>query len=245
MRGHDHLALRQELVGHFDGLIERTAGIAPNVEHEPAHTLASQVVQGTFEVAIRVLAEILQLDVGRRRIDHERGRHGRDVHLVARDVERNQLLVAPPPQLDVHRRPLGAAQFLHRLLGAPAFGAFLADLRERVAAAHAFLVGRRSLEDAGRDDVAFRRALDLNAEAVIASFLALAHLRVGFRIEEAGVWIQRAQHAANRAVDQVVGLDRPDVVGLNGVERDRKSLVIWSLVVKGQRAAAEKSADER
>jgi hypothetical protein len=59
------------------------------------------------------------------------------------------------------------------------------------------------------------------------------------------MWIQRAEHAANRAVDEAVGLDRPDVVGLDCVERDGKSLVIWSLVVDRQRAPAEKSADER
>jgi len=149
------------------------------------------------------------------------------------------------PQLDVHRRPLGAAQFLHRLFGGPALGAFVADFREGVAAAHAFLVGRRSFENSGREDVAFGCALDLNTEAVVAPFLALAHLRVRFRIEKAGMWIQRAEHAANRAIDEAVGLDRPDVVGLDRVECDGKGLVIWSLVVDRQGAAAEKSADER
>ena len=57
--------------------------------------------------------------------------------------------------------------------------------------------------------------------------------------------IERAEHAANRAVDQVVGLDRADVVGLDRVERNGKGLVIWSLVVDRQSASAEKSTDER
>src|SRR5207247_10806651 len=91
----------------------------------------------------------------------------------------------------------------------------------------------------------FGRALDLNAEAVIAPFLPLAHLRVRLRIEKAGMWIQRAEHAANRAVDEAVGFDRPDVVGLDRGERDGKGVLVWSLVVDRQGAAAEKSADER
>ena len=126
-RVHDHPALGEELVGDFDGLIEGTAGIAANVEQEPAHAFARQIVQGALEVAVGVLAEILQLDVGRRRIDHECGRDRRDVHLVARHVERDQLLVPAAPQLDVDRRPLGAPQLLHRLFGAPALGVLVAD----------------------------------------------------------------------------------------------------------------------
>src|SRR4029079_11917745 len=119
--------------------------------------------------------------------------------------------------------------------GGPALGALAADFREGVAAADTFLIGRRSFEDAARDDVAFGRALNLNAEAVVAPFLALAHLRVGFRIEKAGVGIQRAEHPANRAVDEAVGLDRADIIRLDRVERDGKGFVVWSLVVDRQR----------
>ena len=42
-------------------------------------------------------------DVAGRRVDHEVRRHGRDVDLVARHLERNQLLVAAPLDLDLRR----------------------------------------------------------------------------------------------------------------------------------------------
>ena len=56
--------------------------------------------------------------------------------------------------------------------------------------------------------------------------------------------IQRAEHAADRAVDEAVGFDRADVVRLDRVERGGERLVIGSLVVDRQCAPAEKSADE-
>ena len=240
----DHLALRQELVGHLDRLVERTAGVAADVEHETTHPLGRQIPKRPLEIAVGVLAEILQLDVAGGRIEHEVGGDRGNVDFVARHFERNQLIVAAAPERDVDRRPLRTAQLLHRLFGGPALGVLVADARERVAASYAFLVGRRAFEHARRDDVAVGGALNLDAEAVVAAFLTLAHLRVGFRIEEARMRIQRAEHAANRAVDEAVGFDSPDVVRLNRVERDGERLVIGSLVVDGQCAPAEEPADE-
>ena len=50
-----------------------------------------EILQRVLDVAIGVLAEVLHADVAGRRVDHEVRGHRRDVHLVARDVERNRL----------------------------------------------------------------------------------------------------------------------------------------------------------
>ena len=51
-------------------------------------------------------------------------------------------------------------------------------LRDDVAAANALLVGRRSFEHADDGDVAVDRPAIVMPEAVVAAFLALAHLGV-------------------------------------------------------------------
>ena len=60
---------------------------------------------------------------------------------------------------------------------------------------------------------------DRDAEAVVAPFLPLAHLRVFLRVEEARMRIERGEHAADGAVDQAVGLDLVDVARFDGAQR--------------------------
>ncbi len=90
-------------------------------------------------------------------------------------------------------------------------------------------------------------SIDLNgdADAVVAPFLALAHLRVFLRIEKAGMRIERAEHAADRAVDEAIRFDLVDVVGFDRAQRGgERAIVIGDLVVGRERAASEQAADE-
>src|SRR4029079_6288801 len=100
-------------------------------------------------------------------------------------------------------------------------------------------------EDAHRGDVAVLRN-DRDADAVVAAFLPLAHLRVLFRAEETGVRIERAEHPAHGAVDEIVGIDLVDVVRFDRAERRREgSVVLRHLVVGCERAPSEEAADQR
>ena len=202
-------------------------------------------MQRVLQVPIGVLAKILKLHVAGRRINHEVRRHRRDVDLVARETNRNQLFVAAPLDLDLYRRPLRSAQLLHAPDRSVQPLASLAhDLGDDVAAANALLVRGRAFEHARRHDVAVGR-YDLNADAVIPPFLPLAHLRVLTRREKARMRIERAQHAANCAVDEVLGLDLLDVVRLDRTQRRREGLVVLrNLVVDGKGALAEQPADQ-
>ena len=58
--------------------------------------------------------------------------------------------------------------------------------------------------------------------------------------------IERAEHAADGAVDEAVGLDLVDVVRLDRAQRRGEGLVVLRhLVVGRQRASAEEAADQR
>jgi len=61
--------------------------------------------------------------------------------------------------------------------------------------------------------------VDADPEAVIVALLALAQLRIGLGIHEAGVRIERLEHAVDGAVDDAVRLDRLDVSLLDLPER--------------------------
>ena len=72
--------------------------------------------------------------------------------------------------------PFGPRSFAHRFVGGPALGALAFDVRDDVAAADALADRPATLEDARQRDVAVDA--DGEAEAVVAAFLPLAHLRV-------------------------------------------------------------------
>ena len=240
----DHLAARHELVDHLDGLIERAARIVADVEQQPAHAFRRERLQRAAQIAIRVLAEVAQLDVTGARVDHEKRRHGGNGDLVAHELDVDHVRVTAPPQRNLHRRTARAAQLLHRLIGVPALRAFARDVRDDVALPHALFVGRRSLEHELRDDVAVHGA-DLDPDAVVVPFLPLAHLRVLARVEEARVRIERREHAAHRAVHQAIRIDLVDVAGFDGAQRGRERLVVIRHLVVGEQALAEEPADQR
>ena len=115
---------------------------------------------------------------------------------------------------------------------------------DHVAAADAVAERRRAFEHAHRGDVAVDR-LNGEAEAVVAAFLPLAHLRVGPRVHEARMRIERLQHAVDGAVDHAVGFDRLGVLRLDGGQRRGEGLVvIRHRVGGGERALAVNPANE-
>ena len=244
-RVHDHLAARQEFVGHLDRLVERAARVLADVEQQTLHPLPGERVQRGLQIVVRVLGEVAQLDVARRRVDHEVRGHGRDRDLVARDGERNQLIVAAAPDVDLDGRAARAAQLVLRFERRDPLGGLAFDGGDDVAAADAELEGRRSLEDDRRRDVSVNR-LNGDAEAGVMTFLPLAHLRVLVRIEKARVRIQRAEHAPDRTVDEPIGIDFVHVVGFDHAERGGKRVIVLRHGAVGrQRASSEEAAGKR
>src|SRR6185503_12648406 len=115
----DHVAAWQEAVGDANRLIERAARVAAQVEHEPLHAARRERLQRLTELLVRVLAEVAELDVPRRRIQHERGWHGRNVDLVAGDLKVYELVIAAALQGHANRCALRTTQATHGLVTGP------------------------------------------------------------------------------------------------------------------------------
>jgi hypothetical protein len=116
--------------------------------------------------------------------------------------------------------PLGPLMRLGLLarIGPPRLRLFLTDFGDDVVAADSRLVGRRTLEERDHRNLAVDRE-DADADPEVRAHLPLAHLRERARIQERRVRIERAQHAVDRSVDELLLVERLDVVVLNGVER--------------------------
>jgi hypothetical protein len=241
VRGHDQIPARQEAVGHLDRLIERTARIRAQVEHQALHATLGQVGERVAELLVGVLAEVRHAHVTGGGVDHEHGVHRGHVDLVPRHLDVEQLVVAGAAQRDADGRAAGPAQLGHRLIARPPLGVVVLDLRDHVAAAHAALMGRRAFEhvddgDVGADD------LDGDPEPVVAPFLALAHLRVRLGVHEVGMGIERGEHPRDGPIDEPVGLDLADVLLLHGVEGRGEDLVLLGHLILGDDGFAPKDA---
>jgi len=155
-----------------------------------------------------------------------------------------ELVVPAALHRDAHRRALRPAQLLDRIVAGPALGVFAFNLRNDVAAPQPLLVGGRALEE-GHDGNLAVDDRDRDAEAVITTFLAFAHLGIRARVHEAGVRIQRLEHSGDGAVDEPIGLHRADVAGVDGRQSGRKDLIlVWNLVFNRERAPAVEAADK-
>ena len=255
-RVHDHRALREEAVGHLDRLVQRAAGIVPEVEHQPLHPLRAELVERHAEIVVGVLGELLRADVAGLRVHHERGRDRRDRDLVARHLDVDQLVVAralernldegalrPPEHLDGAVGQRGPGQRLP-LFVLPGADVLAGDAHDDVAAPDPLLVGRRAFEQRHDVDVEVDD-LDRDPEAVVVPFLPLPHLLVVLRVHKARMRVERLQHAADGAVDQAGGIDLVDVIGLHGAEGRGELPVVGDAFGRGQRVAAEQPSDQR
>ncbi len=242
--GYDKLALRDKAVRDLDRLIERAAGILAQVEHETRHPLPGEIAQGVPKFTVRVLAEIAHADITRGRVQHHGHRHRRHQHGIARDLQIDQLVVADAPNADIDRGAPGAAQLLHRVIRRPALRVVFLDPGDDITAAKALLVCRWSFEDLADRQIAVDRA-DLDTEAEVTSLLALAHLPVIVGAHEAGVRVQRLEHAADGAVHQAIRLRLADIVVLNCLQSVGEDAVLLIQLILGECPAAGEAAGER
>ena len=221
----DHVAARKEPIGDLDSLVQRSTGIVAQVEHQALHPAVGQLLERGADFVVRRLGKISELDVARVLVDHEHAADRHDIDFVAFDIEIDQAVVAAPAEGDVDGRALRTFQLGDRLLARPALGVGAGDPRDDVAAAEALLVGGRAFEDGHHGDVAVDD-LNLDPEAVVLAFLALAHLGVALGIEEAGMRIQGFQHPVDGAVDQAVRRHFVDVLAIDRGKRRRKDAIL-------------------
>jgi hypothetical protein len=242
VRVDDQLAALEEAIGDADRLIQRAAGVVAEIEHQTLHPFRRQVLQRAADFLVGRFRKISELDIAGLVVDHDRAADGGDVHLVALDREVDEAVVADPADGDVDFGPLGALQLADRFFAGPALGVLIVYSGDDVPAAQALPVGGRILEHRHHGDVAVDH-LDLDAQAVVPAFLALAQLLILTRIEEVRMRIERLQHAVDRPVDQTIRWDLLDVFPVDRRHcRGEDPILLVDAVLTCQQAAAKEAS---
>ena len=238
----DHVSAWKESIGDANGLVQRSAGVLPEIEDQPLHAVAAQFLQRVAQFAIRGFRELIELHVPRFLVDHERRLNGRDVHFITHDIHVDQAVVTAALDADIDQRPFWPFELLDCLIRRPPLHIEVAHLGQDVAAAESLLIGGRPLEERHHGDVAVD-GLDGDPETVITSLLPLAHLRVRLGVEKARMRIERVQHPVDGAVDHAIGRHVVHIFLLDGVNSGREyTVLLANFVLSRKRAAAKHTA---
>ena len=210
---HDFAAV-EEVVRHRDGLVEEAARIVAQVKHDALEILAELVLEldhRRLDAVVGLLAERGDADVA----DVVEGLRAHRLNLDGGALQAHLerlLLAAPYRELDgrIHR----PAHLLDRLLERHALDGFVVELDDEIARLEARFRRRRVVDRRDDLDQAVIHG-DLDAEsAELAAGLNL-HVAEAFGVHVARVRVERGQHAVDRGLDQLVILDRLDVVLLD------------------------------
>ena len=108
-----------------------------------------------------------------------------------------------------------AAHLLDRVVEAEALDRQRVDAGDQVARLDAGAPGRRVLDRRDDPDVAVVALGDFDAEADELALGAFAQLAVGFLVEVGRMRVERADHAGDGVGEQLLVVDRLDVVGFD------------------------------
>ena len=212
---HDHGVARQEGRGHRDRCFEQAARIVAQVEHEAlqVRVLLVDVFELLREVVDRAVLELADAQPGITGLD-ELGAHALHADLFAHDRHREaaRLALAEDAEDDFGARL--AAHALDRLVHRQALDHGVVDLGDQVTALQASAEGRRALDR--RDDLdepVFHADLDADADELAGR--AFAEFLECLLVEVLRVRVEAGHHATDRVGDQLLLVDRLDVVALD------------------------------
>ena len=219
--------------------------IVAQVEDQSLHPLVLELVQRVAQVPITGLREVSQLDVAGPIVNEERPLNRRDRDLVALNHQVDQLVVSGAADRDSDRAAFGAAEQPHGLLTRHVFGILPRNPGYDIATADTCPIRGGPLEEAHHGDVTVDD-VDGDPETVVATLLPLSHLGVRPGIHEAGVRIQRLQHAPDGLVDETLNVYLVDVVRLDRRQRGGERVVVLRDRFLGrENSTAEQSAGKR
>jgi hypothetical protein len=243
----DDLAALQEGVAHVDGLVEQAAGVGAQVDDIAERLAASRLVdrqKRRLGSVTRVPGERVDVDDADAVLDLPLHRAELDPLTDDRDIERLVTPGADDAQLDV-----GSGRALHLLDGlveAQAVEKLAVDVGDIVAGLDPGAPCGRVLH---RGDDLHRAVLDADRDpeaAVIAVGRGLQHIEVG-RLDEARMWVERGEHAVDRALDERMVVDLVDILGFHPLvdAHERLELLVVGRVRSGQRARRHRYQRER
>ena len=152
-RVHDHLPLVEEVIGHTDRGVEKTAGVAAKIEHELLHPLLTKLVDRVVKLADRCGGEVFDADVADAGTQHQRvgDRVGRD--RCTNDCQWDRFLDAHSHDLDVNGGPFRAFQALDDIVERKVIGRDAFDFRDDIAGADAEPRGGSAFERSDDSDL--------------------------------------------------------------------------------------------
>ena len=214
----DEVARLQELVGYAHGGIEEAAAVVLQVEHQVAHALALERVDGRHELIVGRCAEAADAHVADGGADHVGGVDGLEGNFVAHDGERQHARDAAAHHAEPHLGAPLAAQAAHNLVAAHLHAGYggVVDADDAVAGQHAHLF-RGAVGDGLDDQQRVAVHVELHADAVEGALERLHHLLglLGGRI--GGVGIEAAEHSPDGVLREVVGADGVHIYVLYGI----------------------------
>jgi hypothetical protein len=223
----DDVVGRQERRSDRDRALEQAARVVAQVEHQALQVrlLLVDVLELLREVLDGAVLELAHAQPRIARLDDLRA-HALGADLLAHDRDREAAALA---LAEHHQHDLGvglAAHLLHGLVDRQALDQRVVDLRDQVAALHAGAERRRAFDRADHlDQAVFHR--HLYADADEAAGRRLAEFLERLLVEVLGMGIEPGDHAADRVADQLLFVDRVDVVALDHAEDGRHLLQLF------------------
>ncbi len=217
-RDDDRRALRQELVGDVDGLIQQPAAVVAQVEEQPLHPLRLELGERFLHLARGRAREVADRDVPGLGRNHVGIAHRRLRDLGAGDSELQRLLETGAQDRDAHLGPFGSLEARDRFVDRQLVGGLVLDTLDDVAGADPQPGGGRAVDRCDDGQAAIAHS-DENSQSVETRLLLFAHRRVGGRRQKAGVRIEGPQHAVDRGVDQVAEVDLSPVARARRLEQ--------------------------
>ena len=215
---------RQERRRDRDRALEQAARVVAQVEDEAlqVRVLLVQVLQLVDEILDGAILELADTQPRVARLDHL-GADALGADLLADDVDREgaPLALAEDGQHDLGVRL--AAHALDGLVDRQALDQRVVDLGDEVAALQAGAKRGRAFDRADDLDQAVFHA-HLDADADEAAGRGLAEFLEGLLVEVLRMRVEAGDHAADRVADELLLVDRLDVVALDHAE-DRRELL--------------------
>ena len=243
----DHLTLVEEVIGHADRCVEKSARIAAEVEHQPLHALLFQLFNRIVELAHSGGREVFDLDVSDAGPEHQHVGNGVRGDGCAHNRQRNRFLDAHANDLDVDGCTLRSLQTLDYFVEREVVGRSAFNFGDDVAGADTQARGGSAFQRGDDGDLIVALG-DQDAQTVEGALLPVLHVRVLFRLEERGVRIERPQHSVDRGVDELV---RGGVFRSPGCDRSEQIRVLFQALLhvalhrRAKQAVAVESAKKR
>jgi hypothetical protein len=212
------------MIRNGDALIQQPARILAKVQNQTLHVVFPEPFEIVFQFFAGVLVKLLNVDISNSGLYPERVFNALPRYLIADDVKDQWFLYTFPGDFHLDRSSPLPFQHVGDLSRSQAVGFLVIHLENRIAGPDTGLIRRRPIEGLNDDGPAVARR-NRHSHSVIVTLLFFSKSAELFRIEEAGVGIERSGHTRYCAlIDRLLGRNLVREIVLDDVENLREAL---------------------